>query len=143
MGRFHLVTTPASWCLLLAAGWVGHPRLKLLCGGEALPRELAERLLPCGAELWNLYGPTETTIWSAAGRVLSGPGPVRLGGPIANTRLHVLDRHHHAVPAGAVGELAIGGAGVARGYWRRPELTAERFMPDLRRRAGRPALPHR
>ena len=122
--------TPASWRLLLAAGWVGHSRLKLLCGGEALPRELAERLLPCGAELWNLYGPTETTIWSAAGRVLSGSGPVRLGGPIANTRLYVLDRHRQVVPAGAVGELAVGGAGVARGYWRRPELTAERFVPD-------------
>ena len=122
--------TPASWRLLLAAGWTGHPRLKLLCGGEALPRELAERLLPCGAGLWNLYGPTETTIWSAAARVLRGPGPVLLGGPIANTRLHVLDRHRLVVPAGAVGELAIGGAGVARGYWRRPELTAERFVPD-------------
>ena len=122
--------TPASWRLLLAAGWTGHPRLKLLCGGEALPRDMAERLLPRGAALWNLYGPTETTIWSAAGQVLHGSGPVRLGGPIANTRLHVLDRHGHVVPAGAVGELAIGGAGVARGYWGRPELSAERFVPD-------------
>ena len=122
--------TPATWRLLLAAGWQGHPRLTLLCGGEALPRELAERLLACGGALWNLYGPTETTIWSAAGRVHSGRGPVPLGVPIANTQLHVLDRHQQPVPAGAVGELAIGGAGVARGYWQRDELTAERFPPD-------------
>src|SRR6185436_14062043 len=83
--------TPAMWQILLEAGWQGHPPLKMLCGGEAMPRKLAERLLQCGGELWNMYGPTETTVWSSALRVESGDGPVPLGPPIDNTQFYVLD----------------------------------------------------
>jgi thioesterase domain-containing protein len=87
-------------------------------------------LLAGGAELWNLYGPTETTIWSSVDRVVPGGGPVLLGGPIANTEIHVVDPGLHPVPAGVVGELVLGGAGLARGYLGRPDLTAERFIPN-------------
>jgi amino acid adenylation domain-containing protein len=122
--------TPATWRMLIEAGWNGTPGLKILCGGEALPRELARPLRERGACLWNLYGPTETTIWSTACAVDESDGPVSIGRPIANTRTYVLDRTLRPVAAGAVGELHIGGAGVARGYFNRPELTAERFLPD-------------
>ncbi len=121
--------TPATWRLLLAAGWAGAPHLRLLCGGEAFPRDLAEALSPRGAALWNMYGPTETTIWSAAGPVSPGAGPVTIGPPIANTQLYVLDHHMHLAPIGVPGELYIGGDGLARGYLGRPDLTAERFVP--------------
>ncbi len=121
--------TPATWRLLLEAGWRGTPGMKILCGGEALSRDLADRLVGCG-EVWNMYGPTETTIWSATCRVERTSGPVPFGGPIANTQLYVLDAQRNPVPIGVPGELYIGGAGVARGYFRQPELTAERFVPD-------------
>jgi acyl-CoA synthetase (AMP-forming)/AMP-acid ligase II/acyl carrier protein len=133
MARFAptlMQATPATWRMLLEAGWRGDRQLTLLCGGEALPRDLAERLLACGAALWNLYGPTETTIWSTVQRVTSGAGAVPIGRPIANTQCYVLDRAQQLVPIGVPGELSIGGAGVAEGYLRRPELTAERFLPD-------------
>jgi amino acid adenylation domain-containing protein len=122
--------TPATWRMLIAAGWRGNRRLKLLCGGEALPRALADQLLERCGELWNMYGPTETTVWSAALRVGRGDGPVPVGGPIANTEFHVLDERRQPVPIGVFGELYIGGDGVAVGYRNRPELTAERFIPD-------------
>ena len=86
----------------------------MLCGGEALPRALADRLLDKGRALWNVYGPTETTVWSSAWQVEAGERPISIGGPIANTRLYVLDKRLRAVPAGIVGELYIGGAGLAR-----------------------------
>lgn len=120
--------TPVTWRLLLEAGWNPLPGFKILCGGEALPRELANRLLATGAELWNLYGPTETTIWSTANRVDSRPGSVPIGRPIANTQVYILDDQRHLVPTGVPGELYIGGDGLARGYLHRPELTAERFV---------------
>ncbi len=123
--------TPATWRLLLEAGWAGDRRLRILCGGEAWSRDLADQLLPrCGA-LWNMYGPTETTVWSAVQRVEAGGAPVSIGTPVANTTLHVLDASGEPLPVGVPGELCIGGAGVARGYWKRPELTAERFVPDV------------
>ncbi|HEX3542490.1 MAG TPA: amino acid adenylation domain-containing protein [Acidimicrobiales bacterium] len=122
--------TPATWRMLLDAGWPGRPGLKVLCGGEQLPVALASALLDRGVELWNMYGPTETTIWSTVGRV-STPGDAHsIGRPIADTTVYVLDPHLSPVPAGEVGELHIGGAGVARGYRGRPELTDERFIPD-------------
>jgi amino acid adenylation domain-containing protein/non-ribosomal peptide synthase protein (TIGR01720 family) len=129
-GATAMQATPATWRMLLEAGWTGSPGLKALCGGEALPRELAERLLPAVGELWNLYGPTETTIWSTVERVGPEEGPVSIGRPIANTRAYLLDRGVEPVPAGIAGELYLGGEGVARGYLGRPELTAERFVPD-------------
>jgi amino acid adenylation domain-containing protein len=121
--------TPATWRLLLQAGFVGHPQLHLLCGGEALARELAAQLLERAAALWNMYGPTETTIWSAVARVEPGAGAVPLGTPIANTQFYILDPQMQPVPVGVAGELHIGGEGLARGYLNRPELTAEKFVP--------------
>ncbi|GDY71492.1 hypothetical protein SAV31267_009770 [Streptomyces avermitilis] len=121
--------TPATWSMLLAAGWQGNPGLTVLCGGEALPGDVAEALVAGNREVWNLYGPTETTIWSAASRLRPGDR-VTIGTPIANTRLHVLDSARRPVPTGVGGELYIGGHGVAEGYLGRPELTAERFLND-------------
>ncbi|HTZ44396.1 MAG TPA: amino acid adenylation domain-containing protein [Jatrophihabitans sp.] len=132
--RRHEVTmmqgTPATWQLLLAAGWHGEPRLAtVLCGGEALTGELADRLLGCGDAVWNLYGPTETTVWSSAWQVRPGADVV-IGAPIANTQLYVLSDDLAAVPAGFPGELCIGGAGVAAGYRNDPARTAARFVPN-------------
>ncbi|MGA6163601.1 amino acid adenylation domain-containing protein [Amycolatopsis magusensis] len=121
--------TPATWQMLLAAGWTRPIRGKILCGGEALTPELAAQLLSRGDEVWNLYGPTETTIWSSVRRVREGE-PITVGRPIANTTFHLLDEQGHPVPTGERGELYIGGLGVARGYHDRPELTAEKFVPD-------------
>ncbi|MFZ1425165.1 MAG: amino acid adenylation domain-containing protein [Geminicoccaceae bacterium] len=123
--------TPSSWRMLVTDERL--PALagrRLLCGGEALPADLAARLLGAAGEVWNLYGPTETTIWSAVARLTPERSEVRLGGPIANTRLYVLDSRLEPVPPGVVGELYIGGDGLARGYHGRPDLTAETFVPD-------------
>ncbi len=102
---------------------------KLLVGGEALPLPLAQELLEAGPQaLWNMYGPTETTIWSTMERVEKGVQAISIGRPIANTKLFVLNENRQMVPAGVAGELYIGGESVARGYWNRPELTSERFV---------------
>ncbi|MFI0201176.1 MULTISPECIES: non-ribosomal peptide synthetase [Streptomyces] len=123
--------TPATWHQLMESGWQA-PRVRALCGGEALPPALAERMRTALGTVRNVYGPTETTVWSTAHR-LSGPvgdGPVPIGSALANTRLHVLDANLRPVPVGVFGELYIGGDGVARGYHGRPALTADRFVPD-------------
>ena len=125
-----LQATPASWRLLLEAGFRSRPGFKMMCGGEALPRDLADRLLDGGGALWNMYGPTETTIWSSCGEVPAGDDPITIGRPIVNTQLHVLDRYDQPVPFGLSGELHIGGDGVAKGYFRQEVLTAEKFIPD-------------
>ncbi|MFI7129369.1 amino acid adenylation domain-containing protein [Nonomuraea sp. NPDC050153] len=122
--------TPAGWRILLESGGVPATIRTRLCGGEALPRDLADALLAGGAELWNVYGPTETTVWSTAGRVRPGPEAVDLGSPIGRTSLHLLDGNGRPVADGEVGELHIGGAGVARGYHGLPAQTAARFLPD-------------
>jgi amino acid adenylation domain-containing protein len=122
--------TPTTWRMLLEAGWREAGGMRILCGGEAFPPELAERLLATGASVWNVYGPTETTIWSTIHRVQSGDNPVPIGRPIANTQTYVLDANGNPVPIGVPGELYVGGTGVATGYLKRPELTAERFVPD-------------
>ncbi len=120
--------TPATWRMLLEVGWRGNGRLKIISTGEALPRELADRLMPCCDELWNLYGPTETTVYSALCRVDAGTGPILVGKPVDNTDIHIVDKHMQVLPAGVPGELLIGGAGLARGYRGRPDLTAEKFI---------------
>ncbi len=122
--------TPATWRLLIDSGWRGHPSLTMLCGGEALPSDLADALLSRGRALWNMYGPTETTIWSTVHRVERGDVRIPIGHPIRNTIVHVLDDHLAPVPDGVAGELWIGGDGLATGYFRRPDLTAERFVRD-------------
>jgi aryl carrier-like protein len=99
-----------------------------LCGGESLSRDLADKLLERAGEVWNLYGPTETTIWSTLAKVTPGTGPVSIGRPIANTQIYLLDAHLQPVPVGVPGELHIGGDGIALGYLNRPQLTAEKFI---------------
>jgi len=131
--------TPATWRLLLAAGWLGDGKLKILCGGEALPRDLASQLLGACGSLWNVYGPTEATIWSTLDQVLAS-GPVTIGRPLDNTEIYLLSRAMKPVPVGVPGELLIGGDGLSRGYRSRPDLTAEKFIPhpfaDLRQEPG-------
>ncbi len=130
VGATAMQATPASWRLLLEAGFRAPPAFKMLCGGEALPRDLANRLLQGTGELWNMYGPTETTIWSSCSRITAGAEPITVGGPIANTQFYILDRNDQPLPIGIPGELHIGGDGVARGYYRREALTAEKFVPN-------------
>ncbi len=122
--------TPVSWRILVEADWKGQPALKVLCGGEALPNDLANLLLERSDEVWNVYGPTETTIWSSATRLKKQEGPIPIGPPIANTQFYVLDDRLQPVPIGVTGELFIGGSGLARGYWKNPDLTANKFIPN-------------
>ena len=121
--------TPATWRMLIEGGWLGSDRLTVLCGGEALPPDLAAALLDRSAALWNMYGPTETTIWSAIERIERADQEITIGRPIANTEMYILDQFLQPVPVGVSGELYIGGHGLARGYRGRPELTKERFIP--------------
>jgi amino acid adenylation domain-containing protein len=120
--------TPATWRMLIDSGWQGTPGLKAWCGGESLPRDLANQLLDRCACLWNLYGPTETTIWSTVSSVKRGEGVVPIGRPIANTEIYVLDSHGQQVSVNVPGELYIGGAGLADGYLNHPELTERSFI---------------
>jgi len=129
-GATVLQATPSTWRMLIEEGWTGSDRLRALCGGEALSSDLAEALLPRVKELWNLYGPTETTIWSSVEKIEPGDRVLSIGRPIANTQLYVLDQAGEPVSVGVAGEIWIGGDGVALGYHRRPELTAERFVHD-------------
>ena len=129
-GATILQGTPASWRLMLEAGFRSRAGFKMLCGGEALPRDLVDRLLEGGGALWNMYGPTETTVWSSCGEILAENDPITIGQPIANTQLHVLDRYDQPAPFGVSGQLHIGGDGVAKGYFRQDALTAEKFIPD-------------
>jgi amino acid adenylation domain-containing protein len=122
--------TPATWRMLVQSGWTGQADLKILCGGEKLSRDLADALLDRAGSVWNVYGPTETTIWSTVGRVKREALPVSIGHPIANTQVYILDDAGKPVPTGVAGELYIGGAGLARGYWNQPELTKQRFIDD-------------
>ncbi|OCQ18708.1 hypothetical protein A7985_23350 [Pseudoalteromonas luteoviolacea] len=121
--------TPATWQMMLVAGWQQQTPLKMLCGGEALPDALAQELLAQSPTLWNVYGPTETTIWSTFKQVEQHfSKPNLIGKPIANTQVYVLDSHMQPVPVGVPGELYISGQGLARGYWSQAELTAQRFV---------------
>ena len=122
--------TPVTWRFLLGSGWEGDPGLTSLCGGEAMPLDLAESLLERVGRLWNMYGPTETTVWSTCWRVDEPRAGIHVGRPIANTSVWILDDQLQLCPVGAVGEIYIGGDGVALGYLHRPDLTKERFLPN-------------
>ena len=127
-GATMMQATPSTWRMLLDAGWPGRPGLRGLICGEALPPDLARRLLAKGVDLWNMYGPSETTIYSLGTRIVDGT--ITIGGPIANTEVHILDPDGRPVPPGVPGELCIGGSGLARGYINRPELTARQFVAN-------------
>src|SRR6266496_860098 len=129
-GTTVMQATPVTWRVLLASGWQGNKELKVLCGGEALPLDLARQLLSRVASLYNMYGPTETTTWSSVYEIKPEHSSISIGRPIANTQLYLLDKQLHPVPAGVPGELFIGGDGLARGYLNRPELTAAKFIRD-------------
>jgi amino acid adenylation domain-containing protein len=121
--------TPSTWRLLLEAEWTGNRHLKVLTGGEAISRDLAAQLLAKSASVWNMYGPTETTIWSTVEQLTADQQPISIGRPIANTELYILDAQLQPVPIGITGDLYIGGVGLTQGYWQRPELTREKFIP--------------
>jgi acyl-coenzyme A synthetase/AMP-(fatty) acid ligase len=129
-GATVLQATPATLRMLLESGWPGRKAMKILCGGEALAPDLATELIGRCRSLWNMYGPTETTIWSTLAQVQVTQGPITIGRPIANTQVYLLDRYGQPVPVGVAGELHIGGVGVARAYLNREELTREKFVAD-------------
>jgi amino acid adenylation domain-containing protein len=129
-GATMMQATPATWRMMIEAGWQGAADFKAICGGENLPLSLARELSARSASLWNLYGPTETTVWSAIWEVEPGCDRIVIGGPIHNTRIHILDDKLCPVPIGVAGEICIAGEGLARGYLQRPELTAERFISN-------------
>ena len=130
-GATIMQATPTTWRVLMESGWEGNPKLKVLVGGETLSADLAGQLaMRCGS-VWNMYGPTETTIWSSVYKVEGKDEKlVPIGKPIANTTFYILDADRQPVPEGAEGELYIGGEGLARGYFEREELTAQKFVPD-------------
>ena len=120
--------TPSTWRLLVLADWAGKRDLRILCGGEAMPKDLVGELISCCASLWNMYGPTETTVWSSVKRIESAENLITIGRPIDNTQIYILDENLQPVPKGVTGELYIGGHGLAKGYLRRPGLTEEKFV---------------
>jgi len=121
--------TPYTWRMMLEAGWENHLPIKILCGGEALPKDLVNKLTWRSGELWNMYGPTETTIWSTV-KLIENDDDISIGKPIANTQVYILDENLQNLTDGNIGELFIGGDGVAKGYLNRSDLTAERFIDD-------------
>jgi amino acid adenylation domain-containing protein len=129
--------TPATWQMLLAVGWTNSLPLKILCGGEALSPKLAERLLARATSVWNMYGPTEATVWATAYDVNQTQvsiddrvSSISIGKPLGNVRVYILDAHLQPVPIGISGELYIGGVCLAQGYLNRPELTAQKFIAN-------------
>ena len=122
--------TPVTWRLLLEAAWTGGAEFKALVGGESLPKDLADQLIVNDVELWNMYGPTETSVWSTCDRITDTSNGITIGRPIDNTTIYILDAQKNICPIGVPGELYIGGEGVTLGYWKRPELTDDRFISD-------------
>jgi amino acid adenylation domain-containing protein len=126
--------TPATWRMLIASGWdknsMFNKNFKVLVGGEALSRDLADQLVERTGEVWNMYGPTETTVWSTCHPIREINSTIVVGRPIANTQLYILDANLQPVPIGVPGELLIGGSGVALGYWQLPAMTDERFIDN-------------
>jgi myxalamid-type nonribosomal peptide synthetase MxaA len=134
----HIQLTASTWRSVLTADWKGDQEICLASCGEAISRDLAEELLDKCRVLWNFYGPTETTVYSTAYRVESDFGrPMRIGRPLPNTQIYILDKRYQPVPVGVVGDLYIAGNGLAVGYWQRPELTGERFVADPFRSGAR------
>jgi len=129
-GATCMQATPTTWRTLLEAGWSGGKGLQALCGGEALSVELGESLRSRESRVWNLYGPTETTIWSSVQALVVERGAAPIGRPIDNTQIYILDKRMEVAPIGVGGELYIGGDGVGRGYMNRADVTAERFVPS-------------
>ncbi len=130
--------TPSSWRMLLMANWEGNEELTILCGGEGLSKELAQKLIARSNRLYNIYGPTETTIWSTL-KLLEGDRSLTkaessyepIGRPIDNVQIYLLDKHKVPVPIGVAGEVYIGGVGVApNGYFKRGDLNAEKFIDN-------------
>ncbi|MEP7133414.1 MAG: amino acid adenylation domain-containing protein [Chloroflexota bacterium] len=125
----HVQATASTWKMILTAGWLGDKNISLVSTGEALSRDLGEQLLLKCRVLWNLYGPTETTVFSSACRIESAPQePIRIGRPLPNSQMYILDKQYQPIPIGAIGDLYIAGDGLAVGYWHRPDRTAERFI---------------
>lgn len=125
-----LQATPTTWQMLLEIGWEKHLPIKALCGGEPLPLNLAKKLLPKVNELWNMYGPTETTIWSTIKQIHSDEDIITIGHPIANTQIYIVNESSVLMPPGKTGEIVIGGNGVSNGYWKQPDLTANKFIAN-------------
>ncbi|WP_121810359.1 non-ribosomal peptide synthetase [Mucilaginibacter kameinonensis] len=122
--------TPFTWRMMLVSGWDSKLPLKVYCGGEAFPKDLVTQLLPKCEEIWNLYGPTETTIYSTIKQITSDED-ITIGKPVANTQIYILDEALNNLTDGSIGEIYIGGDGVAVGYLNRAELSAERFVKDI------------
>ncbi|WP_133054867.1 non-ribosomal peptide synthetase, partial [Niastella populi] len=120
--------TPAFYQMLFESGWQGQKGLKVLCGGDLLSESLADRILKSCGELWNMYGPTETTIWSATKKIEKAADAGNVGKPIHNTTIYITDEQLQPVPVGIPGSIYIGGDGLALGYYRQDALTAERFI---------------
>ncbi|TDD97457.1 non-ribosomal peptide synthetase [Flavobacterium cellulosilyticum] len=125
-----VVGTPTTYQMLIDAGWSKKLPLKILCCGEPLPTNLAKELINRCDELWNLYGPTEVTIFSSCKHIKNEETLISVGGPIANMQYYIVDEHMNLLPPNAIGEIAIGGFGVGKGYLGRPELTAAKFIPN-------------
>jgi amino acid adenylation domain-containing protein len=125
-----LLGTPTLYRLLLEEGWQGDPHIQLVAGGEVLSLDLARKLAAMCRALWNQYGPTEASICATRARITAEAENVTIGHPLPNVTVHLLDADFHPVPNGSVGEIYIGGAGVALGYLNRPELTRTSFFPD-------------
>ena len=109
-GATVMQATPSTWRMLLAAGWKGGDRFTVVCGGEAMPPDLAQQLVEAAGSVWNVYGPTETTVWSTREKLANPVGNLTIGRPIANTQVHVLDERLQPVPIGVPGELHLGSA---------------------------------
>ena len=122
--------TPSTWRMLLETGWEESIRIKALCGGEALPKDVASNLLPKVSQLWNMYGPTETTIWSSIKLITNADDPITIGRPIDNTQIYILDKHLKLVTHGSTGEIYIAGEGLARAYLNKPDLTSRSFLKN-------------
>src|SRR5690606_34396099 len=125
----YLQATPTTWQMILSADWNSQLPVKALCGGESLSKDLAEKLLTRTSELWNVYGPTETTIWSSIKKVVD-VNAITVGCPISNTQIYILDERHNILPTGSIGEICIAGDGLARGYLNRESLTLEKFITN-------------